>query len=197
MLWKRQFSAEGFMGWDAVVFGELKVPAAKAEAWLMAEVAPAEFKGWPDFFDSDFKPRAPEVLLEELKASALEPHEYLELTLSEGVLTVRGVMAKDPLLEVRMPLAVLWRSAAKYGGKGELVFFGYQTIQFGYRLKVGQGKSAVKLLTKSEQKAIEKTKPYKQIDARAHAALDSLVGGKAKGKASKGVNPFTGRRAGA
>jgi hypothetical protein len=184
------------MGWDAVVFGELKVPAAKAEAWLMGEVAPADFKGWPDFFDFDFTPRAPEVLLEELKASALQPHEFLELSLDGGVLTVRGMMAKDPLLDARMPLAVLWRSAAKHGGKGELVFFGYQTIQFGYRVKVGQGKSSVQLLTKTEQKAIERTKPYKQIDARVHAALDSLVGGKARGKAAKGVNPFTGKRVG-
>lgn len=182
------------MGWDAVVFGELKVPAAKAEAWLTTEAAPKDFKGWPDFFDFDFSPRTPEVLLEELKASALEPHEFLDLSLEGSVLTVRGMMAKDPLLDTRMPLAVLWRSAAKHGGKGELVFFGYQTIQFGYRVTVAAGKSSVKLLTKAEQARIEKTKTYAQIDARVHSALDALVGGKAK---KKGVNPFTGRRASA
>ncbi|MBS1152942.1 MAG: hypothetical protein H6Q89_4640 [Myxococcaceae bacterium] len=183
------------MGWDAVVFGELKVPAANAESWLTTEVAPSDFKGWPDFFDADFKPRTPEVLLEELKESALEPHEFLDLTLAPGGLTVRGMMAKDPLLDARMPLAVLWRSAAQHGGRGELIFFGYQTIAFGYRVKLEKGKSVVKLLTKAEQKAIEKSKPYQQLDARAHAALDALLGGKAKGKAGKGVNPFTGRPA--
>lgn len=184
------------MGLDAVVFGELKVPAAKVEAWLMAEVAPSDFKGWPDFFDFEFTPRAPEVLLEELKATSLQPHELLDLSLQGGVLTVRGMMAKDPLLEARMPLAVLWRSAAKHGGKGELVFLGNQTLELGYRVKVGKGRSVVQLLTKAEQKAFEKKKAYKQIDAQVHAALDSLVGGKARGKASKGVNPFTGKRVG-
>ena len=68
-----------------------------------------------DFFDVDFEPRTPEVLLEELKASALEPHEFLELTHDAPRLSVRGRMAKDPLLEARMALAVLWRSAAKHG----------------------------------------------------------------------------------
>ena len=54
----------------------------------------------------------------------------------------------------------------------------------------------MKLLTKAEQRAIEKTKPYQQLNARVHAGLDSLVGGKAKGKARKAVNPFTGKRVG-
>lgn len=183
------------MGWDAAVFGALKVPAAKVEAWLTTEVSPADFKGWPDFFDADFEPRTPEVLLEELKALVLEPHEFLDLALDGGALSLQGMMAKDPLLEARMPLAVLFRSAAKHGGKGSLVFFGYQTAAFGYRFTVAQGRSAAKVLTKKEQAAVEKSKPVKEIDARVHAALDGLLG-KKPGVKRKGINPFTGKRVG-
>lgn len=183
------------MGWDAVVFGELAVPTAKVEAWLTAEVAPADFKGWPDFFDGDAEPRTPEVLLEELKAFVLEPHEHLDLQLDGGKLSVSAMMAKDPLIDSRLALATLWRSAAKHGGKGALTFFGYQTAAFGYRVTVEKGKSAVKVLTAKEQAAVEKSKAYRAVDARAHAALDGLLG-KKPGKKAKGVNPFTGKKTG-
>lgn len=183
------------MGWDAVVFGTLAVPTAKVEAWLTGEVAPSDFKGWPDFFDGDAEPRAPEVLLEELKASVLEPHEHLDVQLDGGKLSVSAMMAKDPLLDTRMALAVLWRSAAAHGGKGTLTFFGYQTASFGYRVTVEKGKSSVKVLTAKEQAAVEKSKPYLALDARVHAALAGLVG-KKPGKKGKGVNPFTGKKTG-
>ena len=189
------------MGWDAVVFGSLTVPAAKVEPWLTTPVAPRDFRGWPDFFSDDFDPRPPEVLLEELKAAGLEPHELLDLSLQGGKLTAAGMMAKDPLLDTRMALAVLWRSAAKHGGKGELFFFGYQTIEFGYRLKVEKGRSTLKLLTKKEQAAVEKSKAYKALDARVQAGLDALVGKVAlpgkrakKGGGTWGINPFTGKK---
>ena len=189
------------MGWDAVVFGSLTVPAAKVEPWLTTPVAPRDFRGWPDFFSDDFDPRPPEVLLEELKAAGLEPHELLDLSLQGGKLTATAMMAKDPLLDTRMALAVLWRSAAKHGGKGELFFFGYQTIEFGYRLKVGQGRSTLKLMTKAEQRVVERSKAYKQLDARVQASVDALVGKVAlpgakakKGSARWGINPFTGKK---
>lgn len=189
------------MGWDAVVFGSLTVPDSKLESWLTTPAAPRDFKGWPDFFDADFDPRPPEVLLEELKAAGLEPHEFLDLSLESGKLSAGAMMAKDPLLDPRMPLAVLWRSAAKHGGKGELFFFGYQTIEFGYRLKVEKGKSSLKLLTKKEQAAVEKSKAYKQLDARVQSNLDALVGKVAlpgkkakKGSGRWGINPFTGKK---
>jgi hypothetical protein len=178
------------MGWDAVVFGTLEVPAAKVEGWLTTPVAPKDFKGWPDFFADGFDPRPPEVLLEELKAAALEPHEFLELELDGGSLAMRAMLAKDPLLDNRMPLAVLWRSAAAHGGKGELVLLGYQTIEFGYRLKVGQGKSTLKLLSKAEQRTLEKGKAFKALDGRVQSSLETLLG---KAKKKKGVNPFTGK----
>lgn len=185
------------MGWDAVVFGELKVPAAKVEGWLTTEVAPSDFKGWPDFFESEGEPRTPEVLLEELKGLVLEPHELMEVALDGGRLSVSAMMAKDPLLDARMALAVLWRSAAKHGGKGTLTFFGYQTASFGYRVTVENGKSSMKVLTAKEQAAVEKGKPYRAIDAKVHAALDGLLGAKgAKGPRRKGINPFTGKRVG-
>ncbi len=143
------------------------------------------------------------MLLEELRAAALEPHEFLEVSLDGGTLTVRGMMAKDPLLETRMELATLFRSASGFGGKGELVVFGYLTSAFGYRVKVERAKSSVKAMSKKEQDGFERSKAYREIDARVQASLDRLVGApprqtvrgkKGQGKGKWGVNPFTGKR---
>ena len=191
------------MGWDAVVYGTLSVPAKNLESWLAAETSPEDFDGWPDFLNGSFSPRTVEVLLEELRQQQLEPHEFLELGLDGGDLTVRGMMAKDGMLDTRMELATLFRSASGFGGKGELVLFGYLTAQFGYRIKVERAKSSVKLMSQKEQDGFERSKPFKEIDAQVQAALDKLVGApprqtargkKGQGKGKWGVNPFTGKR---
>ncbi len=191
------------MGWDGVVSGTLTVPQKNLESWLAAETSPDDFDGWPDFFNASFSARPVEVLLEELRQAQLEPHEFLEVSLDGGTLTVRGMMAKDPLLDTRMELATLFRSASGFGGKGELNVFGYLTADFGYRVKVERAKSSVKAMSKKERDAFEKSKAFKQIDAQVQASLDRLVGApprltsrgkKGKGKGKWGVNPFTGKR---
>jgi len=191
------------MGWDGLVYGTLSVPSKNLESWLSAETSPEDFDGWPDFFNASFSARPVEVLLEELKQVHLEPHEFLDVSLDGGELTVRGSMAKDPLLETRMELATLFRSASGFGGKGELVVFGYLTADFAYRVKVERAKSSVKVMPKKDRDAFERSKGYKSIDAQTQAAIDKLVGApprqitrgkKGHGKGKWGVNPFTGKR---
>lgn len=190
------------MGWDGLVYGTLSVPSKNLESWLSAEASPDDFDAWPDFFNASFSARPVEVLLEELKQLHLEAHEFLELNLTDGELTVRGMMAKDGLLETRMELATLFRSASGFGGKGELVVMGYVTADFGYKVKVERAKSSVKVMPKKDRDAFERSKAYKSIDAQAQAAVDKLVGAppraaagkKGQGKGKWGVNPFTGKR---
>jgi hypothetical protein len=191
------------MGWDGLVYGTLSVPSKNLESWLAAETSPDDFDGWPDFFNASFSPRSVEVLIEELKQVHLQPHEFLELHLEGGELTVRAMMAKDGILDTRMELATLFRSASGFGGKGELVFFGYVTADFAYRVKLERAKSSAKVMSKKERDTFERSKPYKSIDAQAQAAVDKLVGAPARqttrskkghGKGKWGVNPFTGKR---
>jgi hypothetical protein len=102
-----------------------------------------------------------------------------------------------------MELSTLFRSASGFGGKGELVLFGYVTADFGYRVKIERAKSTVKLMSKKDNDTFERSKAYKAIDAQVQANVDKLVGApprqtvrgkKGHGKGKWGVNPFTGKR---
>ena len=71
------------------------------------------------------------------------------------------------------------------------------------RVKLERAKSSVKVMSKKERDAFERSKAYKAIDAQVQANVDKLVGApprqvvrgkKGHGKGKWGVNPFTGKR---
>jgi hypothetical protein len=181
------------MGWDAIVFGEVRVPERTLEAWLTAPVSPSAWGDWPQGLEGALAPTCPEALMEELSASQLQPHEFLDVSRDEAKVTLRGMLGQEAFLESRLQLATLIRSAEAFGGAGSLTFLGHRTVAFGYRLVVGWGGSRVRTLKPEEIPQVLWFCHRAGLDARAEGAIGQLLGVGPKATRKRGEpNPFTG-----
>lgn len=181
------------MGWDAIVFGEVRVSERNLEAWLTASCAPSGWGDWPAGLEGSLAPSSPEALMEELGTTPLQPHEFLDVSREGAKVSLRGMLGQDAFLESRLQLATLVRSAEAFGGAGTLTFLGHRTVAFGYRLVVGWGGSRIRTLAPSEIPQVLWFLHRAGLDARAEGAIGQLLGVDARATRKRGEpNPFTG-----
>lgn len=181
------------MGWDAIVFGEVRVPEQALEAWLTTPCGPSQWGDWPSGLEGALPPRTPEVLLEELSALALQPHELLDVARDGARVSLRGMLGQDAFLESRLQLMSLVRSAERFGGAGTLTFVGHRTVAFGYRLVVGWGGSRVRALAPRQIPTVLWHLHRAGLDVRAEGTIARLLGtAPGSGDARGEPNPFTG-----
>lgn len=181
------------MGWDAIVFGEVRVPERALEAWLTSPCTPQAWGDWPAGLEGALAPSSPEALVEELANTPLLPHEFLDVSREGAKVTLRGMLGQDAFLESRVQLATLVRSAEAFGGAGTLTFLGHRTVAFGYRLVVGWGGSRVRALSPAEIPQVLWFLHRAGLDARAEGAIGRLLGVDARATRKRGEpNPFTG-----
>lgn len=184
------------MGWDAVMFGSLRVPEANLEEWLSSPLLLDEQPWLEELAGDDVRAGTPEALLGCLAETQVEPHELFEVQREGAALEVGCFVGEDVYRATCQPLAVLFASAGEFGGAGELTFLGYRTIQFGERLTLSKGQAVFRRLSRVEQEAAERGRTFKVLDGRIHSRFDALVGRTPPpgAKLQWAVNPFTGRR---
>jgi hypothetical protein len=181
------------MGWDAMVFGEVRVPERSLEAWLTTPCAPSDWGDWPTGLEGGLAPSCPEALVDELSSNPRQPHEFLDVSREGCKLTLRGMLGQDAFLESRMQLATLVRSAESFGGAGSLTFLGHRTVAFGYRLVVGWSGSRVRALAPAEIPKVLWFLHRAGLDTRAAGAIGQLLGVDGRATRKRGEpNPFTG-----
>jgi hypothetical protein len=181
------------MGWDAIVFGEVRVPDRNLEAWLTAPVSASAWGDWPTGLEGAFAPSSPEALMETVSGSPLLPHEFLDVSRDGARVTLRGMLGQEAFLERRCELAAMVRSAESFGGAGTLTYLGHRTVAFGYRLVVGWGGSRVRALKPEEIPQVLWFLHRAGLDERAEGAIGQLLGVSGRATRKRGEpNPFTG-----
>lgn len=185
------------MSWDVMMFGSLSVPEASLETWLTTPVSPEEFAWLEDLPGSDVCEHTPEALLSFLNEVPTAPHELFSVTRIAAHVEVACFVADDPYRDTCQALAMVFASAAAFGGSGTLTFFGYQGIRFGERLTVSSAGVALSQMSSKELEGVEHSPAFLALDARIHERFDVLVGRPSLESGARvrwGINPFTGRR---
>lgn len=186
------------MGFDVAVLGNLSLPERNLEEWLASPVAAETFAFLSELGGEDARLETPEALLAMLGEVVVAPHEFLTLERVDGQVAVRGFLTDDTWGQVAQSLALLFASAAAFGGQGELAFSGYQGLRFGAKVSAGAGAVRLTRLAEAEQAALERSPAFRELDELIHARFDALVGrvpGPVDARRSAwSVNPFTGRK---
>jgi hypothetical protein len=188
------------MAWDVVMFGSLSVPERNVEEWLSSSVGREELAWLDELAGAEVVHDTPEALVTFLREVTLAPHELFQVNLVDGKVTVECYVSEDPYRETSCALALLFASAAPFGGTGELTFYGYQGIRFGERLTVMAMRASFQKLSLAELGAVEQSKTFTDLDAKIHERFDALVGraspaGRLDPRSSRlVVHPFTGRK---
>lgn len=187
------------MAWDVVMFGSLSVPERNVEEWLTTSVTREDLPWLEELGGSDVPHLTPEALLTFLSEVTVAPHELFQVRVVDGRTTVEGYVSEDPYRETSQALALVFASAAAFGGVGELTFYGYQGLRFGERLRVGAGTTTFHCLTHDELGAVERLPAFVALDARIHARFDALMGREVGApldprRSRLVVHPFTGRK---
>jgi hypothetical protein len=186
------------MAWDVVMFGSLSVPERNVEEWLTATVGRDDLPWLEELGGADVVHQTPEALVAFLREVTVAPHELFQVNLVDGRVTVDCYVSEDPYRETSLALALLFASAAPFGGAGELTFYGYQGIRFGERITVASGRALFAKLGNEELGAVERSRAFLDLDERIHARFDALVGRPQAShdprKSRLIVHPFTGRK---
>ncbi|MBL8935195.1 MAG: hypothetical protein JNM69_11630 [Archangium sp.] len=186
------------MSWDVVMFGSISVPERSREEWLTTPINRDEFPWLDEVGGVDVTHETPEALLAFLTDVPLAPHQFFDVSADSSLVTVQGYLSEEPYRDVCQALALLFASAAAFGGTGELSLFGYQGIRFGERLTLANGQATFRQATQEELGELERSKTFQCVNARIHQRFDTLVGRpEAPTDARRAtwiVHPFTGRR---
>lgn len=187
------------MAWDVVMFGSLSVPERNVEEWLTTLVSREELPWLDELAGAEVLHDTPEALVTFLRDVTLAPHELFQVNLVDGRVTVECYVSEDPYRETSCALALLFASAAPFGGTGELTFYGYQGIRFGERLTVMANRASFHKLSMNELAEVERSKPFTELDAKIHERFDALVGRVSPPRLDPRssrlvVHPFTGRK---
>lgn len=185
------------MAFDVVMFGSLSVPERNVEDWLTAPIEHVGQSWLDELGGADVQHDTPEGLLAMLGEVTCAPHELFKVVLEEGRVTVQCYASEDSFRETSPALALLFASAAEFGGVGELFFAGYQGIRFGERVTLRNGQCSLAKLSGGQLAELEQHPAFVRLDARIHERFDSLVG-RAPVRDARGarwtIHPFTGRR---
>ncbi len=186
------------MAWDVVMFGSLSIPERSVEEWLTATVTREDLPWLDELSGSDVLHETPEALLSFLRDVTVAPHELFEVSVADGQVKVDCYVSEDPFRETSQALALLFASAASFGGTGTLTFYGYQGIRFGERIVLSAGQARFAKLTQTELGEVERCRAFVELDARIHARFDTLVGRPEAPldprKSRLIIHPFTGRK---
>lgn len=187
------------MAFDVVMFGSLSIPEQHTEEWLTSTIERFEYPWLEELGGSEVVHESPESLLAFLEGQRTEPHEMMSMTLVESHIAAQCYASEDLFRQTSQAMALLFASAASFGGVGELCFSGYRGIRFGERLVVRGGRTAFGSLNATEVQKLEQHPLFLMLDAKIHERYDGLVGRITEGaidprRSTWAVNPFTGRR---
>jgi hypothetical protein len=180
------------MAFDVVLMGSLMLSEDRVEEWLSSPIVPESFHWLEDLGGTDSLHETPEALLSFLTESCLLPHEVFELHREGGMLRLDAYVSEDAYRETSTALALLFASAAAFQGQGELLFYGYQGIRFGERIRVADGEAQLMTLSLSEMERVEISPRFDVLDSKIHQRFDTLVG-RAQHSERTQLHPFTGR----
>lgn len=160
------------MGWDAAMFGTLKMPPASFKEWLGRKVDSTQLPEIAKHL-STLEVKGPTV-----KKTLAELGKFKdEITFIEvdsdpkkGLIEVRSFLSDDEYLDQCAGLAAAWAAAGK-DATGELYFTGMLTADFCYRLTMGPKGVALKKL---KDGAADKLPLFKKIEARVEGSVDDL-----------------------
>jgi hypothetical protein len=187
------------MAFDVVMFGALSLPERNVEEWLTTPLEQSEFPWLDEVGGADVVQDTPEALLSLLHETSCAPHELSAVSLRDGRLEVQCYLGEDTYRETSQALALLFASAAAFGGTGELFFAGYQGIRFGDRLTVRAGRATFTRVTAEELARLEQHRAFVELDAKIHQRFDALVGRAPAAvidprRSRWVIHPFTGRK---
>jgi hypothetical protein len=186
------------MSWDVVVFGSISIPERNQDEWLSALVDPVDFPWLDEVGGVDGPLRTPETMLGFLSDLSLPPHSFFDLSPSTGLVTVQAYLGEEPYRDVSQTVALLFASAASFGGTGELLTLGYQGIRFGEKVLLQSGLATFTQLGLQAMSEAEQSAAYQCLDARIHQRFDALVGRSEFPSDERHlgwmIHPFTGRR---
>jgi hypothetical protein len=181
-----------------VMFGSLSIPERNVEEWLTATVTREDLPWLDELSGTDVLHETPEALLSFLRDVTVAPHELFEVSVLDGQVKVDCYVSEDPFRETSQALALLFASAASFGGTGTLTFYGYQGIRFGERITLSAGEARFVKLSQAELGEVERSRAFIDLDARVHARFDTLVGRPETPldprKSRLIIHPFTGRK---
>jgi hypothetical protein len=181
-----------------VMFGSLSIPERNVEEWLTATVTREDLPWLDELSGTDVLHETPEALLSFLRDVTVAPHELFEVSVLDGQVKVECYVSEDPFRETSQALALLFASAASFGGTGTLTFYGYQGIRFGERITLAAGQARFVKLSQAELGEVERSRAFIDLDARIHARFDTLVGRPETPldprKSRLIIHPFTGRK---
>ena len=154
----------------------MKLDADRFSGWRRGKVNPKKFADWAEhaYADCDETPSVATLL--DRYASWLDPadHEYLRLAVKGATVTIEGTLQESSFNEMAGLVGGLWRSAARFGGNGELVFTGVG-IDLEDRVLINGVSS--RFVTKHKKSKInEKTTPEEaQETVWLHVSNDSMT----------------------
>lgn len=142
------------MGWDALIFGELKLDAKAREKWLKSEADSGKVPGIAKHVSSErFGPKPVPDAVAELEKLAVDRRDtrptrtrrrgdqqlhHFEIDTAGG-LRVAAILSKDDYLDWAPAIAALFQAALASGGQGELVLCGLdpglEAADFGYVMR--------------------------------------------------------------
>lgn len=186
------------MAFDVVMYGAVDVPEQHVEEWLTSTIETIDFPWLDEVCGEDVLQDTPEALLALFADQPLAPHEFFDVTLEGGRLSIACYVSEDRFRETSQALALLAASAAAFGGVGELQLAGYKGIRFGERVTVRGGRATWMKLPADELSRLECLPAFQRLDGRIHERYDALVGRRAgpvdPRRSRWVVHPFTGRR---
>ena len=114
------------MGFHVLVRGTMEIATDRFSGWKRGKVNPKKFTDWADYgyADADETPSVDKLLKRYEKWLDPEDHEYLRIAIDGSKVTIEGVLQEPSFNDMRGLVGALWRSAARFGGTGELTFSG-------------------------------------------------------------------------
>jgi hypothetical protein len=138
------------MGWDAAVYGEVKLGKGKLAKWLDATCEASRHDDWPEAFARGSG--APGVVRDVLQRIRGVDLGFCDVDATKDVVRVRAWLPQDAFVDSARALATLLRSTETFGGKGRFAFVGLETADFGYVLQIGTKKSKLRAMKAAERK---------------------------------------------
>jgi hypothetical protein len=146
------------VGWDAAIFGAVKLTAEARRAWL-AGVADGQIVDAHEYLAKP--PYGPVPVAETLRALKAAALTHLELETTKSPVKIAAILTKDDYFTWSPAVTALIASAFAEGGSGEVVFCGLEGASFGL---VQTGSGIAKLADK-EVAALDRRAELKRLKA--------------------------------
>ena len=130
---------------DVAIYGEWAVEERSVEDFLSAEVRRTLPPGFPAE-SLDQPARTVEAALEELTSWQVMAPEYLSIHFEQNRFAIRALVSKETFLVLAPEIVSLCRTAAAFGGSGEMSILGIEQLRFGYAMRGSKSRFAIRTL---------------------------------------------------